>query len=304
MSMLLDLVRGRLRVPILWILIACELGAGVMTWAARRDTGTGTGARTTSSAGGFIVPTAPSDPSTIPPVVAGAQATVATGGTTSSTAHVGPVRAAAGPGAVTVSWDPLAARPQSYVVRATEEGSGDHGTLIVCGTCTSTTFRGLTNGKRYTFTVSGQTVSGSTPPLQSPAAVPGTAVCPAGVSCVAVDAATTDGTASGRMQGFLHGIDGYTDPNRILALRPTSWRGSPGKNWHTLVAPYGVQTTEVLSDDWLVATYDQAKGGAAAPWDDWNAYRSFVTGVVKKAEAEGWAPTYWAILNEPEAGLP
>src|SRR5437763_5552340 len=177
MSMLVDLVRGRLRVPILWVLIACELGAGVLTWAVRRDTGTSTHA----ARHGVLTPVGEPG-STAPPVVAGPAGAVATGGTTSSTAHAGPVRVAAGAGAVTVSWDAIQTRPavQSYVVRATEQDSGDHGTLVVCGTCTSATFRGLTNGKRYTFVVSGQTASGTTNGLQSPVAVPGSILCPPG----------------------------------------------------------------------------------------------------------------------------
>jgi hypothetical protein len=188
------------------------------------------------------------------------------------------------------------------VVRATEDGSGDRGTLIVCGTCTSATFRGLTNGKRYTFVVSGQTASGTTAGLQSPPAVPGSPLCSPGQACVAVDAGSAQGTATGGMQGFLHGINGRTDRSRIAALRPTSWRGSPGKNWHTLVAPYGLETTEVVSDDWLAATYDKDKGGAPAPWEDWDAYRSFVKDLVNRAANEGWSPAYWELVNEPEAG--
>ncbi|MBV8236981.1 MAG: hypothetical protein JO075_14900, partial [Acidimicrobiia bacterium] len=46
MSMLRELVRGRLRIPLLWILIALVLGAGVITWATRGDNGRGTHAAT------------------------------------------------------------------------------------------------------------------------------------------------------------------------------------------------------------------------------------------------------------------
>jgi hypothetical protein len=301
MSMLLELVRGRLRIPILWLMIGSLFGAGVIGWATHQDAGASTHAA--SGATGVLVPEDPSS-STLP-VIAGAPGTVAAGGATTSTAHAGPVRVAAGVGSVTVSWDAVQSRPavRSYVVSATEDGSGNHGTLIVCGSCTSATFHGLTNGKRYTFTVAGQTSSGSTPTLQSPAAVPNSPLCPSGQACVAVDAAQSEGTAAARMQGFLQGIDGYTNRTRIAALQPTNWRGSPGKHWHWLVAPYRVETTEVLSDDWRVGTYDKDMGGAPAPWDNWDAYRSFVTDLVQRAENEGWAPTYWEILNEPEAGL-
>jgi hypothetical protein len=306
MSMLVDLVRGRLRVPILWVLIACLLGAGVVTWASRRDTTTNS-TRAAGSGAGVLVPVGQAESGASAAVSAAAAAgPVATGGTTSSTVRAGPVRVAAAAGAITVSWDAFQSRPpvQSYVVRATEDGSGDHGTLVVCGTCTSATFRGLTNGKRYTFAVTGQTASGATKALQSPPAIPGSALCPAATPCVAVDAGVSQGTAVGGMQGFLHGIDGYTSQTRIADLRPTNWRGSPGKGWHTLVRPWGPQTTEVLSDDWLVFSRAKEHGKPAAPWEDWDTYRSFVKDIVQRAESEGWAPTYWEILNEPDAGLP
>ncbi|HEV3354028.1 MAG TPA: hypothetical protein VG076_13960 [Acidimicrobiales bacterium] len=306
MSMLVDLARGRLRIPLLWVLIVAVLGSGVLSWAVRRDAGASSAHA--ASSGGVLVPVEPNDSSTLP-ATAGAPGTVGTtaaAGTTSSSAgQGGPIRVAAAPGAVTVSWDAFQTRPavQSYVVRATEEGSGAHGTLIVCGTCTSATFRDLTNGKRYTFVVFGQTASGVTTSLQSPPAVPGSDLCPPGPACVAVDATAPRGSATGAAQGFLHGIDGYTDRARIALLHPTNWRGSPGKQWHTLVDPYGVDTTEVISDDWQVGTFDKDKGGAPAPWDDWNAYRTFVKDLVTRAANEGWSPTYWEILNEPEAGF-
>src|SRR5947209_12614914 len=101
MAMLLQLVRGRLRIPILWVLIASVLGAGVITWVVRRDNGAGN-TRTASGPNGLLVPVGPSDSSTLP-VIAGAPGTVVAAGPTSSTAHAGPVRVAAGPGTVTVS---------------------------------------------------------------------------------------------------------------------------------------------------------------------------------------------------------
>ena len=304
--MLVQLVRGRLRVPLMWTLIVFVLGADVAAWAARRDTTTSKSAAsaTNSGADGIVSPDT-FDSTTVPGIADTTPGHVAVGGTTSSTAASGPVRVAAGAGAVTVSWDPMHTSPavQSYVLHATEDGTGDHGTLVVCGTCYNATFRGLTNGTRYTFTVAGQTRSGSTSALASPPAVPGSPLCAGSPACVAVDATTTHGTATDGLNGFLHEIDGMTNRGRVFNLHPTNWRGSPGQYWHTLVAPYGVDTTEVLSDDWRVAAYDKSKGGATAPWDDWDAYDSFVKNIVIKAEQEGWAPTYWDLVNEPEAGL-
>ncbi|MBV9040799.1 MAG: fibronectin type III domain-containing protein [Acidimicrobiia bacterium] len=307
MSMLVQLVRGRLRVPLMWVLIVFVLGADVAAWAARRDTSTNKSAAsaTNSGADGVVSPDTAESTSTVAASPGTSTAKVAVGGSPSPTAGSGPVRVAAGPGTVTVSWDAMHTSPsvQSYIVRANEDGTGAHGTLIVCGSCTTATFRGLTNGTRYTFTVTGQTASGSTAAEQSPPAVPGSPLCAGVPACVAVDATTTHGTANNGLNGFLHGIDGYTNKGRVFNLHPTNWRGSAGQWWHQTVAPYGVQTTEVLSDDWRVFAYDKDKGGATAPWDDWDRYETFVKNIVAKAENEGWAPTYWEILNEPEAGL-
>src|SRR4051794_41170992 len=172
MGSFLAVVGGRLRVPLLWAVIVCVLAAGIATWIVRGDDNHRTTSTASQGPGGEVVPIVPSEASTVAP---GPPGTVAVGGTTSSTARSGPVRVAAGAGAVTVSWDAFATRPavQSYVVRATEEGTGAHGTLITCGSCTSATFRGLTNGKRYTFVISGTTASGNTAAVQSPVAVPG-----------------------------------------------------------------------------------------------------------------------------------
>src|SRR5207237_367312 len=102
------------------------------TWIVRGDDSHRTTSTASQGPGGEVVPMAPSEASTVAP---GPPGTVAVGGTTSSTARSGPVRVAAGAGAVTVSWDAFVTRPavQSYVVRATEEGAGGAAAPDVAG---------------------------------------------------------------------------------------------------------------------------------------------------------------------------
>src|SRR5437588_12826815 len=58
MSMLLALVRGRLRIPLLWLLIAALLGAGIISLATHQDSVASTHAA--SGATGVLIPEDPS----------------------------------------------------------------------------------------------------------------------------------------------------------------------------------------------------------------------------------------------------
>jgi hypothetical protein len=189
-------------------------------------------------------------------------------------------------------------------VAANEAAMGYSGTMVVCGTCTNATFKGLKNGGRYTFTVVPTTSAGAAKGLQSPVAVPASDLCPSGQACVAVDGAVPTGTANSNAQGFLHSIDQNTDSSRVAALRPRFWRGHGDKQFNDLVAPYGVEMTQIVSDYWVYYHWDKDKGGANPPWADWSAYSNYVTALVQLAKSQGWTPAYWEIQNEPDAGYP
>jgi hypothetical protein len=128
-------------------------------------------------------------------------------------------------------------------------------------------------------------------------------LCAPGQQCVAVDSDVAIGPATRKVAGFLHGIGPSTSPARILALRPTSWRASGGRGQHTQISLYAGITTEVLSDYWVGFTYNAQRGGGKPPWEDWNAYSTFVTNFVLAAKQQHWAPTYWEIQNEPDSWL-
>lgn len=149
------------------------------------------------------------------------------------------------------------------------------------------------------------------PSLASDAALPAATVRPAasaplcypGQQCVAVDGAVGLGPANRRAIGFLHGFGSATSPARITALRPTSWRSSGDQSTQVQMRVYAGTTTEILSDYWLRATWNQARGGGRLPWENWDAYSNFVTNFVRSAKQQGWAPTYWEIQNEPDSWL-
>ena len=103
--------------------------------------------------------------------------------------------------------------------------------------------------------------------------------------------------------GFLHGIDADTSPARIAALRPHSRRSSGGVAEHALIAPYTTNISGIVSDYWGAATFSRARGGAQPPWQNWTAYRAFVTSLVKRSKQGGWEPAYWEIQNEPDSWL-
>jgi hypothetical protein len=103
-------------------------------------------------------------------------------------------------------------------------------------------------------------------------------------------------------QGFLHGLVGGlgNEPRAQLvdALRPGHWRLA-GWTADGLARRHGVSRTQVLSDLWHHATAPTNGGFARAPWSNWTAWSEFVTATVRRAEAEGWAPDYWDVWNEP-----
>jgi hypothetical protein len=94
-----------------------------------------------------------------------------------------------------------------------------------------------------------------------------------------------------------------TSPARITALRPTSWRSSADQSTQLQMRLYAGTTTEILSDYWIRASYDAKRGGGRLPWEDWNAYSTFITNFVRTAKQQGSSPTYWEIQNEPDSWL-
>lgn len=207
------------------------------------------------------------------------------------------VRATGGAGSARVSWDPSPGGVRLYVIRAFAGGNSYSGTLFACASCTNVTFRSLTNGASYVFSVAGRNDGGDSAQVRSGAVRPTSDLCPDG-PCVAVDGSVEQGSAALRAQGVLHGVTADTDKSRIAPLKLRSWRGSGGKDTYANIGRYTTSSTQILSDYWFKGV------GPVAPWEDWTRYRTFVTQLVLMAKREGWSPTYWDVQDEPDYGLP
>jgi hypothetical protein len=104
-------------------------------------------------------------------------------------------------------------------------------------------------------------------------------------------------------QGFLHGLvdeasGEQLSSDRVTPLDPKQWRLS-GVVADESSRRFDVARTQILSDLWHAATATDNNGYARTPWSDWQAWRDFVTDTVATATAEGWAPDYWDVWNEP-----
>jgi hypothetical protein len=309
------LLRSRRGTIVLGLVILAELTTGIGTWSVRRGTTAGAASRRHSGAGdvqSFGAPGAEestSVPGSSPNSDAAARARQLTTGKGRAQSPTAPpsspprrVRATSGPGTATISWDAVTGAVALYVLRAADADSGYRGTIYACGTCTSATFRALTNGRQYSFTVAARNAGGDGPQARTGTVTPASPLCPSG-ACVAVDALVAHGPAILRAQGLTHGVSNDTDQRRMVPLHLRSWRGSGGLGYHAIIAPYLARTTQILSDYWFAGNRDP-RGGGVPPWEDWGRYRSFVTNLVQTAERQGWAPTWWDVQDEPDYGLP
>jgi hypothetical protein len=313
------LLRSRRGIALLGLVILAELTTGIGTWSARRGQSAEAASRGRSGAGDVqsLGPPATDEQTTVPESSTSAGPSVAAAGQapttakrrvqSSSTTPPPPapprgVRVTPGPGSVTISWDPVPGVVRLYVIRATDADAGFSGTLYACATCTGATFRSLTNGRRYSFTVAAQNEGGEGPQVRSTTVSPVSGLCPTG-PCVAVDALVPQGPALLRAQGATHGITNGTDQRRLVPLHLRSWRGSGGLANYALVAQTRASTTQMISDYWFKDNRDP-RGGGVPPWENWGRYRSYVTNLVQTARSQGWAPTWWDVQDEPDYGLP
>ena len=112
--------------------------------------------------------------------------------------------------------------------------------------------------------------------------------------CVALDATTPIGGATGVGLGGLHGVTNETDRGAVTALAPRAWRVSAGDvERFALARSFGGTVTVLLSDAWT------SKVSTKAPWEDWAAYETFVAAVADAYIASGDLPDYWDVQNEP-----
>ena len=126
--------------------------------------------------------------------------------------------------------------------------------------------------------------------------------CSSADVCLTVDEAPTPAPNELKAAGFLNSTSAWgqsLDPALTSALRPSAWRVADAGQLAT-VSQYTNSRTLMLSELWFAATSPSSGGYAAMPWDDWNNYRSWVSATVTSAKADGWAPEYWDLANEPD----
>lgn len=96
--------------------------------------------------------------------------------------------------------------------------------------------------------------------------------------------------------GFLHGLGETQPPDRfVIPLHPTLWRGSLFSASYDRANQLGARYMLVVSDLW---GYPGAGWyGRRAPWEDWNAWSSFVARLAAENRSRD---LIWDVWNEPD----
>ncbi len=178
--------------------------------------------------------------------------------------------------------------------------------------CTSYTAAGLVDGHTYAIAIQAIGPGGTSAIAGAPNVVkPDQSACTsAGAeACFVVDTTKSLGPITHAGSGLLHGT---SSPDQwVKKVQPKWWRIRTGSSIYPNYASaqrakaYGTKTIEVLSDDWYIEKHDPVTGLTPAPWlNGWADWDAFVTRKVKRSIADGYAPTYWQVWNEPGGMLP
>jgi hypothetical protein len=173
------------------------------------------------------------------------------------------------------------------------------GQRTACGSCRSMVVDDLAPGSSYFVRVLAVNAGGGIDTVSSwvAASTPRDASCGFVTSarvCLAVDARTSAGPATGVGLGVLNSITADTAADRVTPLAPKAWRISAGDMAaYEQAKRYGGSITVLLSDPWTVST------GAEAPWARWEFYRWWIGAVTDAYIAAGQVPDYWEVQNEP-----
>jgi hypothetical protein len=102
--------------------------------------------------------------------------------------------------------------------------------------------------------------------------------------------------AAGFNNGESQGADRAVS-RRIYALRPRSWRiGGPQPAEIRLAQRSGAATIQLLEGDWLAC---HTCADLKSPWRNLKGFAPFVRRDVRSRIADGTAPAYWDVWNEP-----
>jgi hypothetical protein len=208
------------------------------------------------------------------------------------------------------------------------------GAIYACGTCTTATFDGLTNGDRYHFAVYAHNQYSYGRDASSNSIVASDPSCPLSEVCMTVDGTSAAGPIAWRADGFLHGIGFKTSTNPlgqtaftysgpsaslIQALKPQQWRTGactyPGGLWDPsdpncqwITANTTASTTDVLSDTYHGITYRNftalgvsgSGAGALPPWECWSCYANEVQTIAGHSATNNVAPGYLGVSVAPK----
>ncbi len=104
------------------------------------------------------------------------------------------------------------------------------------------------------------------------------------------------------LQGFLTGIghrkEDQFDTQKILALKPQSWR-IPDWVYYDKISPYKPKITFILGEQ-----YANLKGGwnKARPWENWTEWETFVKQAVEFSKNNNKPVDFWDVWGEPDLG--
>ena len=181
-------------------------------------------------------------------------------------------------------------------------GRGIWSWRYTCATCSSITLDGLTAGTTYAFGVASEdaahhqsrwgTAIGVLPPGQcigTPA------------PCVAVDAKTTVAAITHVGSGLLQSTDTAVPASQLTPLHVQSWRiaAHDAAAFNFARDAGATNITAMLSGGWAVNNWSNSHV-MRNPWDNWNAYSTWVVNTVKWHVANNIVPTWWEIQNEPD----
>lgn len=133
-------------------------------------------------------------------------------------------------------------------------------------------------------------------------------------ACAEVDTTRPTRDFGAKASGLL-GTDIFpADMNLLESLRVSWWRLStfglptgpnpPDYRAFDQARAQGARIIEILSDDWWQQVSPANGGAVPDPSADWAAWDAFVRAKVRRSMADGRAPDFWEVWNEPGGDVP
>ncbi len=201
-----------------------------------------------------------------------------------------------------VTWvpSPIGEPAEWYVAQAISGGRFYGQAWCYETDCTSVSIPGVPPNRYYVVNVYPANFAGYGPPRTSPPYLVTSGCVNFADLCATVMTASPDGAATSLAEGFQNGRP--LPPDELAALQPRFWRMGVYEEDYDLfdhARAAGAKVLVILSDVWRAATLDPETGFPEPPWEDWEAYRSFVRSYATMLVNAGRNPDYWDVQNEP-----